>query len=214
MGNTSSVKREDDRNGLQLRQNQHGIRIRGVNNVSRIDLPQADPSGERRRDVAVNDLQFGVVDLRLIGPHRSLKLVGQRFLRIDLLLRNAAGRNQARIALQVQLRIRKLRLVAEQLGLHLVELNLEWPGVDFDQQLSFFDGLPFPEIHLHDLPVDPALDVGGIERCHRAQARQVDRHVLPLHLRGSHRNGTRPGRLRFLLLCIRAAGAAHETCAA
>ena len=78
-----------------------------------IDLPQSDSPVERRRDVAVNDLQLRGLDLRLIGADRALELIRQGFLRVDLLLRDAAGGNQRRIALQIQLGVAQLCLVAK-----------------------------------------------------------------------------------------------------
>ena len=58
-------------------------------------------------------LQLGVIDLRLIGAHRAVELVDQRLLRVHLLLRNAARRNQRRVTVQIQLGVAQLRLVAE-----------------------------------------------------------------------------------------------------
>ncbi len=128
----------------------------------------------------------------------------------NLLLRNAARRNQCCIALQVQFCVAQLRLVTEQLGLHLLELSLKWAGVDLDQQVPLLDVLPLLKVHLHDLPIDPTLDVGSVEGRDRAQAGQVNRHVLPLHLCGRHGDGVRPGSLRLLLLGVRAAAAGNE----
>ena len=68
---------------------------------------------ERRCNVAVDNLQLGVIDLRLIGAHRAVELVDQRLLRVHLLLRDAARRNQRRVTVQIQLGVAQLRLIAE-----------------------------------------------------------------------------------------------------
>src|SRR5579862_437672 len=142
-----------------------------MNNVARIDLSQSDSPVEWSCDVAVNDLQLRVVDLCLIGAHGALKLVRQRLLGVDLLLRDAPRRNQSCISVQVQLRVTQLGLVTKELGLHLLELHLVWTRVNLDQQFARSDILSLADIYLHDLPVDAALDVGGVERGHRSQAR-------------------------------------------
>ena len=65
---------------------------------------------------------------------------------------------------------------------------------------------------MHDLAVDAALDVRRVERRHRAQADQVDRHILLLHLGHGHRNRARSGSLRLLLFGV-ARWCSRERCA-
>ncbi len=84
-------QREENRDRLKLRDHEHGVRVSGVNDVPRIDLPQANPSGHRRRDVAIDQIQLGTVDGRLIVAHRAFELVDRGLLRIHLLLRHGAG---------------------------------------------------------------------------------------------------------------------------
>jgi len=76
-------------------------------------LPQPNPTIERRSDVAIDDVQFRRLDLRLIRADRALQLVRQRLLRIDLLLRNAARGNECRVAVEIEFGVAQLRLVAE-----------------------------------------------------------------------------------------------------
>src|SRR5579862_9835339 len=184
-----------------------------MDDVPRIHLPQSDATVKRRRDVAIDDLQLRGIDLRLIGPDCAVQLIHQRLLRVDLLLRNASRWNQRRISLQVQLRIAQLCLVAKQLCLHLIELGLEGTSIDFDEQISLLDVLTLPKVHLHDLPVNSALNVGGVKCGDRTQARQVNGYVLPLHLRNGDRDGTWPRSLRFLLFRVSTTATAKETCA-
>ena len=51
---------------------------------------RAHAATEWRRDVAIHNLQFRVIDLGLIGAHLSVELIHCRFLRVDLLLGDAA----------------------------------------------------------------------------------------------------------------------------
>ena len=83
-----------------------------MNHVAGIDLPQANAPIERRSDVAVSDLQFRIVDQRLVIVDGSFDLMHQRALRVNLLLRNAARGNQSCVAFQIQLGIAELSLVA------------------------------------------------------------------------------------------------------
>ena len=83
------------------------------------------------------------IDLRLIVAHGSIQLIHKRFLRVDLLLRDTAGGNQRRITVQIQPCIPQLGLVAEQLRLHLFHLHLEGASIDFDEQFSLVNVLPF-----------------------------------------------------------------------
>src|ERR1035441_1854158 len=69
-------QREDHGDRLQLRQDQHGIRIGGVNDVAGIDLPQSNPPVERRGNVAIHNIELGRFDLRQVGAYRALELVG------------------------------------------------------------------------------------------------------------------------------------------
>ena len=62
-------QREDHRNWLQLREDQHWVGVGGVNDISGVNLAQANSSVERSRDVAVDDVQLCRFDLRLIGAH-------------------------------------------------------------------------------------------------------------------------------------------------
>jgi hypothetical protein len=54
--------------------------------IARVDQPQANPSGDRRDDVGVGDIELGRLDLRLVGDDRRLVLGDQSPLVVDLLL--------------------------------------------------------------------------------------------------------------------------------
>jgi len=141
--------------------------------------------------VAVGHLQLGVINLRLIGAHRAIELVHQRFLRVDLLLRNTAGRDQRSVPLQIELSVAQGGFIFKFRRFHLVQRRLVGARIDQDQQVSLLHILAFFEIYLHDLSVNPALDIRRIERGHRSQAGQVNGNILLLHLRHCHRNRSR-----------------------
>ena len=77
---------EDDGDRLQLRDHDQAAGIAGVDDVAGIDQAQPEPRGERGGDAAVDELQLGAVDLRLVGLHRALVLANQGLLRVELLL--------------------------------------------------------------------------------------------------------------------------------
>ena len=60
--------------------------------------------------MAISDLQFRIVDQRLVIVDGSFDLMHQRALRVNLLLRNAARGNQSCVAFQIQLGIAELSL--------------------------------------------------------------------------------------------------------
>ena len=78
-------QREKNRNRLHLRDDDQSIRVRGMNHVALIDEPQPNASGQRRCNLAINQLQFLVIDLSLVGAHRALQLSHGGVLRVHLL---------------------------------------------------------------------------------------------------------------------------------
>ena len=194
-------QREQNSDRLQLRDYEHGVRVIGVNDVPRIDLPQANPSRDRRRDVAIDEIQLGAVDGRLIVPDGSLELVDRGLLRIHLLLRHGSGTLQQSLeALVVQLGIAQGGLIPEEGGLSLIERNLVGSGIDHGQKFAAFDILAFLEIHLHEFAVDPALHADRVVRSDRSQAGEVVGHVTALggcHRHRNHLRNVRPGRTRL-----------------
>ena len=122
-----------------------------------------------RRDVAINELKFRVVDRCLIGPHRAFELIRHRLLRVHLLLRHRARLLQQIFeTLIVQLRVAKLSLILKQLRLRRRQLHLVRTRIDQDQQIAFVDLLPFAEIHLDKLSIHPTLHAHRVVRGDRA----------------------------------------------
>ena len=75
IGNSSSGSVKITAIGCNCVRISMGVGIGGVNDISRIHLPQADAAGEWRGDIAIDELQFRVIDLRLIGAHLAIELI-------------------------------------------------------------------------------------------------------------------------------------------
>ncbi len=108
-----------------------------MNHVALIDQPQPDAAAQRRRNLAIDQLQFLVVDLGLVGAHGAFQLPHGGVLRIHLLRGDYALFRQLVIALEIHAGIVQLRLVAEQLPFHLFQRHLKGPGIDLGQQVAF-----------------------------------------------------------------------------
>src|SRR5262249_4610684 len=76
---------ENHSNGMQLREDQQAGGIGCVHNVADINLTKTHSPADWRSNARIKEIQFYVVDLRLIGAHSALKLTNQRLLRIELL---------------------------------------------------------------------------------------------------------------------------------
>ena len=129
-------KGEDNRNGLQLGDDEQAIRVGRVNNISDIDEPQPDPAADRRSDVRINELQLGVINLCLVGFDRAFELTHLRLLGVELLARNYAFFEQQLVALVVDLNVLELGLILGKLPFGLLQLYFERPRIDFDERVD------------------------------------------------------------------------------
>ncbi len=91
-----------------------------MDHVSGIYQAQTNATGDRSSDVAVDDIEFGAVNLRLIACHGSLVLRDRRFLCRNLLFGYCVVRQQCLVAVQVDSRIGERCLVLKQLSLGLL----------------------------------------------------------------------------------------------
>jgi hypothetical protein len=75
--------------------------------------------------------------------------------------------------------------------------------IDLRQEISRLDVLTFGESDLYQFAIDPRLDRNRVERLHRAQTGEVDRHIPSLRHGYRHRNCRRgrPCRLRSNVGC-------------
>src|SRR6202158_2866405 len=156
--------------GWHLRDDDKSVGIRRANHVALIDEPQSYAAGQRRFNLAVGQLQFLIVNLRLLGAYSSLQLSYGRILRIHLLLRDDTFFVQLVIAPVVDSGVVELGLVAGQLSLHLLQRHLEGPGIEFREEIAFPLKMAFFEVELLKLPIDSALHRDGVEWGHRPES--------------------------------------------
>ena len=138
-------------NRAHLADGDQTIGVRWVDHIAKISLAQAKAARDRRRHTGVADLQLGCIHLPLICRHRSLQLAHQRSLGINLLAGDGVLLEQVLVALQIQLGIFELGLIAGQRALHLHQCGVEAARVNLGQQLACFDFVTFLEIQLEQL---------------------------------------------------------------
>ncbi len=184
-------QREDDGDGLNLREDDEPVRVRGVHHVAGVHEPEPGAAADGRRDARVCQVQPRGVDLPLIGLEDRLALRDGRGLRIELLLRNRVLRRENLIALEVQPRVPEDGLVLRLLPFGLRELHLERARVDLGQKVALLHGLPFPEGHVHELPVHAAPHGDRVQGRDRPEPRQVDGQVARARHRGHDRHRPR-----------------------
>ncbi len=153
-----------------------------------IHQPQSHQAGDRRRDVAIDQIQLGVVDLRLVGFDGALILSHQRRLGVQLLLRNRVLLDQRLVSIQIEVRVLEQRLIVDELTFRLLQLHFIRPRIDLLQQIALMNDLPLFEQHLHQLPGDAGIHGDGVNGRHRAQTRNEN---LDVALRGSRRHHLR-----------------------
>ena len=203
LGEVILGNREDHSDGLQLGDDGQAIGVGRMDHVARIHQAQADSAGDWRGDPAVNQLQLRVVDNALVGLNGAFILPHQCGLSVELLLWDGVLRQQDPVTLQVHIGVVEQRHVLRHLALAGLELHLEGPGVDLDQEIALMHDLPLFERHLVDLPIDSRPDCDGIERGNRTQAVEVDVHVALARVGDYDRYGARPA---LLASCLAAFG--------
>ncbi len=144
--------REDHGDRLQLRDHCQAGEIGGMHDIAGVDHAQPDAARDRRDDAAIGQLQPGTLDLSLIGLDRTLALLDQGNLTVNLLLRGLLRFEQQVISIQVELRHLERRLVFHQCSLGLMQLNLEGTGIDLGQQIPLMHHLAFGEVDAINSP--------------------------------------------------------------
>ena len=109
------------------------VGVGGVHDVARVDQAQPDAAVDGRGDAAVNQLQLGVVDGRLVGLDRAFLSADRGDLRVQLLLGDGILRQQRFVAVQIDARVGEQRLVVGHLSFGLVELHLERARIDLQR---------------------------------------------------------------------------------
>src|SRR5262249_13815083 len=181
--------REQHRDRLHLRDDNEPVGIGGMDHVARIDLSQTHNARDRRRDAGVGQVQLRAVDLPLIGRDRPFVLAYQRFLRIDLLLRNRILREQSPVSFQVELRVLEERLVLGELPLRLRQLHLKGSRIDLGQELASLHELTLLERHAHQLTVDARAYRDHIAGGHRPERIEINVDAALRHRGRYYRQG-------------------------
>ncbi len=187
-------EREHDRDGLQLRDHDQSVGLGRGHVIAHVDLLQTDPAADGRGDVAIDKVELGGVDGRLVGLDVALVLHDERLLCCQLLFGDGVLTPERLVALQVDARVVEQRLVTLERSLGLFKRHLIGSRVDEDQRIAGLDHLPFLEGDVHDLAADLTLHGDGRERRHRAESQQRDGHVAAVSGCTYDRHGSAGGK--------------------
>src|SRR5260221_10505321 len=127
-------------------------------------------------------------DLRLIGFYAGLKLHYQGALSIDAQAAGKIARREIEDALELCSGALQLGLIATQIGLCLAQGRLEGARVKLSEDVAGVHFLALPKGKLLQLPVDPGAHGDRVERLHRSEAEDVDRHIPLLGCAGNDGN--------------------------
>ena len=103
------------------------------------------------------------------------------FCEIRKLLRDRSLLRELGVAIEVNLGVLQVRLVAVTIGDRLIELCLIRSRVDLREHIAVLHKLTLVEADLDKLPGDLAADEHVVVGDHRADAAQVDRNIMALH---------------------------------
>jgi hypothetical protein len=129
------------------------------------------------------------LDGGVVGVDRRLGLIDLGLLQIEVLLSFGVLGHQRLEPGEVFDGGDQRRLVLRLVRLGGIERGLIKPWIDLGQDVAAGDALAFLEEHLFQLAVDLGVDADGEQRLHRAQAREIDRHVLTRCGGDAHRYG-------------------------
>lgn len=121
---------EDDRDRLELRDNDEARRIGGMHDVALIDQSDAGPAGDRGGNRRVVELGLCAIDRRLIALNLRIELRYHGALRIDLLYRGKVARRQIAEALQVEFCVGEIGLILHLFGDRLIIRGLKGTRID------------------------------------------------------------------------------------
>ena len=176
---------EDQRNRVDLGDDDEAVRGGRTDDVAHIDLTNSDHAIDRRHQAREAELHIRGVNQRLIGLDSRLQLPHLRLLGLDQLWRGPAFVSQCGVASEIGLGIDELGLIAFQVSSVLVDQGLIGTWIDLREQVAGMHGLAFGEVDAHDLPLDLGAHDVGVVRNHRADTAKIDRHVM-LGDRSSH----------------------------
>ena len=171
-------QREDQRNRIELRDDDEAVRSRRTDDVADVDLTNPDHAIDRRGQARVAELHLRGVDQRLIGLDGRRQLPHLRLLGFEQLRSGPALLPQCGVAGEIGLGVDELGLIALKVGSVLIDQGLVGARIDLRQQVAGMHGLAFGEVDADDLPLDLGAHDVGVVRDHRADAGKIDRHVM------------------------------------
>jgi hypothetical protein len=129
-----------------------------MNDVADVEQPNSGDAIKRRDQRGIAEQGLRVLDRSLVNFDLRVELVDGSLLIVDLLLRDGIGFRELHVALQVQLRIFQMCLIAFQGTLRLIKLGLICTRIDLGEQLALLNRLTFLEADLDQQPGDLAAD--------------------------------------------------------
>ena len=136
--------------------------------------------------MGVGDVELGRLDHRLVGGDRRLVLGDQRDLVGDLLLGDRILLGELLIAGKVALGLAEQRCVLGQLPLRLRQRRLIGARIDLGEEVALLDDLALGEPDFLQVAGDLGADGHGLERRHRAEGVDGQRHVAERYRRHLH----------------------------
>src|SRR5271156_2025216 len=118
-----------------------------MNDIPGVNQSQADPPVDRRCDMAIDQLQFLIVNLRLVGLNGAVELADGRLLGIELLACDYSRLPELLVAVEVYPRVILRRDIFGELSLRLVERHLIRSRVNLGEHIADANELALLEIH-------------------------------------------------------------------
>jgi hypothetical protein len=172
-----------------------------MDDIARIDQANAGDAVKRRSNRGVAQLGLGIFDGRLVGLDDLLVLGDEGALGIGLLLRRGMLLRESGVALEIELRIGEMGLVAGQRRLRLIELCLEGAWIDLRENLPALYLLSLGEVDLlertRDLRADRCRD--QVASATALSRRLGSQHVGPCPGRSPPASSAKP--LKYVRAC-------------
>src|SRR6202040_3423746 len=169
---------EAHKDRLHLRDRDKRRVVVRMHEIALVDEFRAEAPVDWRADIAIAEIEFGGIDLRLITLDRSLQLPDRCLLLVVALPGLPPRADQLFITVEIQLGADELRLVFLLIGLRLLKRRLKRAWVNLEERLALLDILALLEVDFDDLSVDPALDRDHVVGLDRPDAVEEDRHIL------------------------------------
>src|SRR3984957_8635300 len=166
---------EAHKDRLHLRDRDKRRVVVRMHEIALVDEFRAEAPVDWRANIAIAEIEFGGIDLRLITLDRSLQLSDRCLLLVVALPGLPPRADQLFITVEIQLGADELRLVFLLIGLRLLKRRLKRARVNLEERLALLDILALLEIDLDDLSVDPALDRDHVVGLDRAEAVEENR---------------------------------------